>query len=60
MIQCIKKQEKMEKKDKNWKLKKLVEFIRTMEYPNAEDLKNKFRIEENVNLSEVTIYRYIN
>lgn len=60
MIQCIKKQEKMEKKDKNWKLKKLVEFIRTMEYPNAEDLKNKFRIEENVNLCEVTIYRYIN
>ena len=50
----------MEKKDKLWKLKKIVEYIRVLDHPNAKQLKERFRIDENVKLSEVTIYRYIN
>ncbi|WP_407399573.1 helix-turn-helix transcriptional regulator [Treponema sp.] len=50
----------MEKKDKAWKLRKIVEYIRTMDHPNSEALRNRFRIEEKVNISAVTIYRYIN
>lgn len=45
----------MEKKDKLWKLKKIVEYIRVLDHPNAKQLKERFRIDENVKLSEVTI-----
>lgn len=55
-----KKVEIMEKKDRTWKLRKIVEYIRTMDYPNAKDLKKRFFNEESLNMSEVTVYRYIN
>lgn len=50
----------MEKKDKTWKLRKIVEYIRSMNHPNADAIRNRFRVEEKIIISNVTIYRYIN
>ncbi|MBQ0040159.1 MAG: WYL domain-containing transcriptional regulator [Treponema sp.] len=45
--------------NKNNRLKMLVSFIRTLDYPNADLLVEKFRTDAQINLSKVTIYRYI-
>lgn len=49
----------MEKRDTNWKLKKIVQFIRENNLPNADDLVEKFRVEENFKISRISIYRHI-
>lgn len=49
----------MLKKDRMWKLKKIVEFIRDTEYPNAKKLAEMFRNREGIEISEISIYRHI-
>lgn len=40
-------------------MKKIIEYIRTMDHPNAEQLARRFHQDEGIDISTVTIYRYI-
>lgn len=46
-------------KDFDWKIKKIVEYIRTMNFPNAKTIAERLRNEEGISISEVTVYRDI-
>lgn len=49
----------MTRHDRTWKLRKIVEYIRTMDHPNATQIADRLRTEEQVKISNITVYRLI-